>query len=197
MGFRMQLMAEAVSFSQGRIGRSPLRFPRGWSCIGVFAGKTLFIAWTLLIPILVGYSWWGVLTCYVIVVATLSLVMTTVFQLAHCVDEAVYRTPEELTTGSDRAEWAIYQVETTVDFSPHNRLLSWWLGGLNFQVIHHLFPKLPHPVYRQLSPIVHGVCQRHGITYHVHPTIRSAFRSHVRHLRHMGRLGQPLELEMG
>jgi linoleoyl-CoA desaturase len=197
MGFRMQLMAEAVSFSQGRIGRSPLRFPRNWPCVGVFAGKALFLSWTLLIPILIGYPWWGVLSCYVIVVATLSLAMTTVFQLAHCVDEAAYATPEELAATDERTEWTIYQIQTTVDFSPHNRLLSWWLGGLNFQVIHHLFPKLPHPVYRQLAPIVQDVCQRHGITYHVHPSTLSAFRSHIRHLRQMGKLGQPLELEMG
>jgi linoleoyl-CoA desaturase len=197
MGFRMQLMAEVVSFSRGRVGRSPLPFPGGWSRVGVFAGKAIFLGWTLLIPILIGFSWWGVLSCYLIVVAALSLVMTTVFQLAHCVGEAAYATPEELAAADERTEWMVYQVQTTVDFSPRNRLLSWWLGGLNFQVVHHLFPKLPHPLYRQLAPIVEDVCQRHGVTYHVHPNIWSAFRSHVRHLWQMGKVGQPLELEMG
>ena len=197
MGFRMQLMAEAVGFSQGRIGHSRLRFPKGWPLVGVFAGKALFLGWTLVVPLLLGFPWWGVVSCYVIVVATLSLVMTTVFQLAHCVGEASYATPEQLAATGERAEWSIHQVQTTVDFSPHNRLLSWWLGGLNFQVIHHLFPKLPHPLYEQLAPIVHDVCRRHGIAYHVHPNIGSALRSHVRHLRQMGRLRQPLELEMG
>jgi linoleoyl-CoA desaturase len=197
MGFRMQLMAEVVSFSQGRIARSPLRLPRGWPRVGVFAGKALFLGWTLLIPLLVGFPWWGVFSCYVVVVATLSLVMTIVFQLAHCVSEATYATPEELSAAEERTEWMIYQVQTTVDFSPRNRLLAWWLGGLNFQVIHHLFPKLPHPLYRRLAPIVQEVCQRHGVAYQAHPNIWSAFRSHVRHLREMGKLGHPLELEMG
>ena len=68
MGFRMQLMADFVGFSQGRIGRSPLRFPRGWPGVGVFAGKALFLGWTFLIPILMGFPWWGVLGCYIVVV---------------------------------------------------------------------------------------------------------------------------------
>jgi linoleoyl-CoA desaturase len=197
MGFRMQFMADVVGFSQGRIGRSPLRFPRGWPGVGVFAGKALFLSWTFLVPILLGFPWWGVLVCYFVVVATLSLVMTIVFQLAHCVTEATYATPEQLTVAGERTEWMIYQVQSTVDFSPRNRLLSWWLGGLNFQVIHHLFPKLPHPLYRQLAPIVEEVCERHGLTYQAHPSIWSAFGSHLRHLWQMGKLGQPLELEMG
>ena len=197
MGFRMQLMAEAVSLPRGRVGKSPLRFPRGWPRVGIFAGKALFLTWAFFIPILVGFPWWGVICCYVIVVGTLSLVMTIVFQLAHCVSEATYATPEQLTTAEERTEWMAYQVQTTVDFSPRNRLLSWWLGGLNFQVVHHLFPKLPHPIYRRLAPIVQEVCQRHDLTYQAHSNIWSAFRSHVRHLWKMGKLGQPLEVEMG
>jgi linoleoyl-CoA desaturase len=197
MGFRMQLLADVVGFSQGRIGASPLRFPRGWPRVGIFAGKALFLSWTFLIPILIGFPWWGVLGCYVVVVGTLSLVMTIVFQLAHCVTEATYATPEQLGAAKERTEWMIHQVQTTVDFSPRNRLLCWWLGGLNFQVIHHLFPKLPHPIYRRLAPIVQEVCKRHGLTYQAHPNIWSAFRSHVRHLWEMGKLGQPLDLEMG
>jgi len=197
MGFRMQLMADVVGFSQRRIGRSPLRFPRGWAGVGVVAGKALFLGWTFLIPILLGFPWWGVLGCYIVVVGTLSLVMTIVFQLAHCVTEATYATPEQLSPEDERTEWMIYQVRTTVDFSPRNRLLCWCLGGLNFQVIHHLFPKLPHPIYRRLAPIVREVCQRHDLTYQTHPNIWSALHSHVRHLREMGKLGQPLELEMG
>ena len=143
-----------------------------------------------------GFPWW-VLGCYIVVVGTLSLVMTIVFQLAHCVTEATYATPEQLSAADERTEWMVYQVQTTVDFSPRNRMLSWWLGGLNFQVIHHLCPKLPHPIYGRLAPIVQEVCQRHDLTYQAHPNIWSAFRSHVRHLWEMGNLGQPLELEMG
>jgi linoleoyl-CoA desaturase len=197
MGFRMQLMADVVGFSQGRIGRSPLRFPRGWRGVGVFAGKALFLSWTFLVPILLGFPVWGVFSCYIVVVGTLSLVMTIVFQLAHCVTEATYATPEQLSAADERTEWTIYQVQTTVDFSPRNRLLCWWLGGLNFQVIHHLFPKLPHPLYRRLAPIVEEVCQKHDVTYQAHSNIWSAFRSHVRHLSEMGKLGRRLELEMG
>ena len=37
-------------------------------------------------------------------------------------------------------EWAVHQLKTTANFATRNKLISWWVGGLNFQVEHHLFP---------------------------------------------------------
>ena len=83
------------------------------------------------------------------------------FQLAHCVEEATFRVAPAGTKQIGR-DFAAHQVETSVDFARDNRLLTWYLGGLNYQVEHHLFPKTCHVHYPALSPIVEAACQQHG-----------------------------------
>lgn len=82
--------------------------------------------------------------------------------------------------------WAVHQVETTVDFARHSRVLSWYLGGLNFQVEHHLFPKVCHFHYPALSRIVEATCAEYGVRYRFHPTFRAGVAAHYRWLRLMG-----------
>ena len=78
----------------------------------------------------------------------------------------------------------------TADFSPRNPLLSWYVGGLNFQVEHHLFPRISHVHYPAVASIVRGVCADAGVRHFTHPTVWHAVRSHVRYLRRMGRAPQ-------
>jgi linoleoyl-CoA desaturase len=91
----------------------------------------------------------------------------------------------------------VHQFETTVDFCPRNKALTWLLGGLNYQIEHHLFPRLPHTLYPSIAPIVERNCLRHGVRYTVQPSLRAALGSHVRHLRELGRAGIRAEREMG
>jgi linoleoyl-CoA desaturase len=91
----------------------------------------------------------------------------------------------------------VHEVETTVDFCPRNRLLTWGLGGLNFQIEHHLFPRVPHTHYARIAEIVERNARRHGIRYAVHGSLGSALRSHYRHVRAMGRMGLAVEVEAG
>jgi len=88
-------------------------------------------------------------------------------------------------------------VETTVDFCPHNRVLTWALGGLNYQIEHHLFPRVPHTHYPRIAEIVARNCKLHGVRHTCQPTLRAALRSHHRHLRALGLGGRRVELEMG
>ena len=88
-------------------------------------------------------------------------------------------------------EWAAHQVETTVDFARGNRLLCWYLGGLNFQVVHHLFPRVCHLHYPALSRLVEETCREHGVNYRAQDSVRTALASHLRWLKRMGR-PQPL-----
>ena len=81
----------------------------------------------------------------------------------------------------------MHQVETTVDFARGNPLVSWYLGGLNFQVEHHLFPRVSHLHYPALSRIVEKTCQEHGVRYRSQRSVGAALRSHVRWLKRMGR----------
>lgn len=124
-----------------------------------------------------------------------SIVMATTFQLAHSVEEASFTSAGDLASGT--RVWAMRQVETTVAFCPRNKLLTWALGGLNYQIEHHLFPRLPHTLYPAIAPIVERNYLRHGVRYTVQPSLRVALRSHSRHLRELGRAGLRAELEMG
>jgi linoleoyl-CoA desaturase len=126
-----------------------------------------------------------VLLFYLIVTGVLGVIMSVVFQLAHCVEEADFPLPDAETNRMGSA-WAIHQVETTVDFARRSRVLSWYLGGLNFQVEHHLFPRVCHVHYPALSKIVEATCRDHGVKYSAHPTLWAGIASHYRWLRRMG-----------
>jgi linoleoyl-CoA desaturase len=83
--------------------------------------------------------------------------------------------------------WAVHQVETTVDFARDSRLLSWLVGGLNFQIEHHLFPRICHLHYPAIAPIVEQTCREFGVRYVAHDTLLAGVSSHFRWLRGMGR----------
>ena len=84
------------------------------------------------------------------------------------------------------SDWAVHQVQTTVDFGQGNRLLSWYIGGLNFQIEHHLFPHICHIHYPALAPVVADTCKEYGLRYTAQPTFRAGLVSHFRWLRRMG-----------
>jgi linoleoyl-CoA desaturase len=109
-----------------------------------------------------------------------------VFQVAHCVDEADFPVPRASTGRIDHA-WAVHQAETTVDFSRHSRMVTWLIGGLNFQIEHHLFPRISHINYPALSRLVEETCRDFGISYTQHTSFRAGLASHFRWLRRMGR----------
>ena len=129
------------------------------------------------LPVLLIYG------CYSL---ALGVTLATVFQLAHCVEEAAF---ERIPAADQRVERSFFehQLATTVDFAPRSRWLSWYLGGLNFQVEHHLFPRISHLHYPALAPITREVCREHGVPLLTHETFLRALRSHLRFLRQMGR----------
>ena len=180
-----QTTGDVLWLMSGRVGESALARPRGVDLAEMIVGKAIFLSMALVVPMLF-HPWWQVLALFGVVSFVLALTLAIVFQLAHCVEEAAFPSRDELA-GPERAEWARHQVATTVDFAPGNRLLTWYLGGLNYQVEHHLFPRVCHIHYPGIAPIVSDVCGRMGIEYHVHPTFRGALASHTRWLREMGR----------
>jgi linoleoyl-CoA desaturase len=170
--------------------------PRGWHLAALLLGKALFVTWALVIPILWGHhTWWQVGLGYLALTTGGSFVMAIVFQLAHAVEEADFVSPREFQAAP--RVWAVHEVQSTVDFCQGNRVLTWVIGGLNFQIEHHLFPRLPHTIYPTLAPIVRRVAAEHGVRYTHHPTLKRAVGSHYRYLREMSRLRLPVELEMG
>ncbi|MFM7887431.1 MAG: fatty acid desaturase [Pseudanabaena sp.] len=149
-----------------------------------FAGKLIFLMIAFVIPSLF-HSLWLVLASYSLVAFTLGLFLSVVFQLAHVVEEADFPIPDTETHLIEK-DWAIHQIETTVNFSRNNPFLTWLLGGLNFQIEHHLFPNICHINYPVTSKIVEQTCQEFGVKYNYHSSFWSGCLSHFHWLRRMG-----------
>jgi linoleoyl-CoA desaturase len=112
-------------------------------------------------------------------------VLSVVFQLAHTVTETTFPVPAA-TSNDIENEWAIHQVQTTANFATKNKLISWLVGGLNFQIEHHLFPKISHVHYPAISKIIKQTCEEFNIKYVEFKRMRHAIFSHAMYLKQMG-----------
>jgi linoleoyl-CoA desaturase len=113
-------------------------------------------------------------------------VLTTVFQLAHTVEGTSHPLPNE--TGVIENDWAIHQMNTTVNFSRKSKWISWYVGGLNFQVEHHLFPSISHVHYPAVAHITKSTAEEFGVPYLENETLMQALKSHIATLQRFGKL---------
>lgn len=182
LAVKWHLWDDFVVLATGRLGPHRIPRPRGRQLLGFWIGKAVFFGWALVIPLLV-HSFPLVTLHAAVASLALGFVLSVVFQLAHVVEEAEFPDP---AAAAPRG-WAQHQVETTVDFAQGSRTLTALFGGLNFQVEHHLFPKVCHLNYPRIAPIVRQVCEEFGVRYRSHRTLWSSLASHYRWLRRMGR----------
>jgi linoleoyl-CoA desaturase len=184
MAVRWQLYGDFRDLVAGNVGtRARMPWPRGWDLATLVGGKLAFFALAFGIPLWF-HSFWVVAGFYLASMAVVGVLLAVVFQLAHCVEEAEF--PAAPADGVVEKPWAVHQVETTVDFARGNRLLTWLLGGLNFQVEHHLFPRVSHVHYPALSKLVEQTCREFGVRYREHRSFLAGVASHYRWLRRMG-----------
>lgn len=132
-----------------------------------------------------GFSWWLIVLGFLVMHFTAGVFMSTVFQMAHIVEEASQ--PQPNSEGVIETEWMIHEMATTANFGRKSRFLGWITGGLNCQVEHHLFPNICHVHYRAISPIVKRTASEFGLPYNENRTFLIAVRSHFRMLKALGR----------
>ncbi|MCB9272746.1 MAG: acyl-CoA desaturase [Lewinellaceae bacterium] len=148
--------------------------------------KALYYAYILVLPILIlPFSPWFILLCFLCMHFVAGQILSLVFQPAHVLLENEFPLPN--TEGRMENNWAVHQLLTTSDFGQDNRLLSWFVGGLNFQIEHHLFPKVCHVHYRALSGIVRQTAAEFHLPYHTEKSWGAAIRSHWRMLRELAK----------
>jgi len=181
---KWQLFDDFRDVARGRIGEHRFARPKGWHLVQFIAGKVVFLTLAFGVPMLF-HPWWVVLLFYFFVAWVNGIVIATIFQLAHVVEEAKFPLPNE-TTGRMDTHWAVHQVLTTVNFARRNPVLTWLVGGLNYQVEHHLFPRICHIHYPRLSKLVESTCRKFDLPYNAHPTLFAGIASHIRWLRAMG-----------
>ena len=163
----------------------PLKKMDAWDHTDFWGFKLGFIFVFVGMPIyIVGFIPWmiGFLTFTIIA----GFVISIIFQLAHTVEHTAFPVADKMT-GKLEDEWAIHQLKTTANFAPKSKLISWFVGGLNFQIEHHLFPKISHVHYPALRKIIKQACSEFNVPYVEYRRMRHAVLSHVNFLKQMGR----------
>jgi linoleoyl-CoA desaturase len=147
--------------------------------------KVLYVFFYILIPVyFVGWGPWAI--GFAVMHIAMGFTLAIVFQLAHVVEQTEF----ELAKADPKIienEWAVHQVKTTANFAPHNKIVSWFVGGLNYQIEHHLFPRVSHVHYPAISKIVKKTCAKFNLPYNEYPTMIGAIVSHFRMMRLLGK----------
>ncbi len=170
------------------------RFVR--SLTWLIVGKLIYFVALIVLPIvLTSLTWWQVLLGFLLMHLTAGTILSLIFQMAHVVEGPGQISPND--QGMVDHSMIRHQLSTTADFSKNNKWLSWFVGGLNFQVEHHLFPRICHVHYPALAKIVETTTREFGMPYYVYSNFRKAFASHWRVLRELGSVKTPSYKQTG
>ncbi|CDZ76641.1 Stearoyl-CoA 9-desaturase [Legionella massiliensis] len=153
--------------------------------------KAIYYSYMLVIPMMILniniFQW---IIGFIVMHAVTGIILAVVFQLAHVIENTDYPLPDN--SGNIAHDWASHQVKTTSDFSPNNRLLTWFIGGLNYQIEHHFFPTICHVHYPKIARIVQKTVKEYGLEYYCYPTLRIALKAHFNHLYTLGQTDMSL-----
>lgn len=152
----------------------------------LIATKVLYFAYILVIPMQVlSISWGEWLIGFLLMHYVAGFILAVIFQPAHVIDGTEYPLPDD--GGNMENSWAIHQLLTTTNFANKSTWFSWYVGGLNFQVEHHLFPNICHVHYKKVSKIVEATAHEFSIPYKSAPTFWDALVGHAKMLKELGR----------
>lgn len=154
----------------------------------LIVSKLVYYVYIILIPLLVmDIAWWQVLIGFLTMHFICGIILAFVFQVAHVMPETEFMTKDCYTTKNDEISWAKHQMMTTANFENWNPILTWYVGGLNYQIEHHLFPDISHVHYPKISKIVRKTAKEYGVNYHYHRTFGGAIFNHFRLLNSLGK----------
>lgn len=158
-----------------------------WVLLKIILVKLIYTFVVLVMPTLFFSIPLGQVICgFLLMHFVAGIILTVTFQLAHTVEGTSHPLPNE--DGVIENNWAVHQMNTTVNFSRSNKFISWYVGGLNFQVEHHLFPKISHVHYPAIAHIVKETAEEFNVPYLENKTLLDAIRSHIATLERFGRL---------
>lgn len=147
--------------------------------------KLIYIGYIFIIPVtFTALPWWQIVTGIFIMHYIAGFMLAIIFQPAHVIEGTEFPLPNE-----DHAlenNWAVHQLLTTTNFGNKSRWFSWYVGGLNFQIEHHLFPNICHVHYRKIAHIVKTTAHEYGLPYKSARTFFEALKGHGRLLKQLG-----------
>lgn len=148
--------------------------------------KVLYLGVVIALPVIFSpVPWWLTLIGAFMMHFIAGLVLGCIFQPAHVIPSSEFPVPDK--TGIIEEDWAISQLLNTANFAPKARLFSWYVGGLNYQIEHHLFPNICHVHYKNISRIVRDTAFEYNLPYYSYKTFGSALYSHAKMLYALGR----------
>ncbi len=148
--------------------------------------KIIYLTYTFVIPMwLLPVSFGQVFLGFFVMHYVAGFILAIIFQPAHVIEGTEYPVPDE--NGHLENNWAIHQMHTTTNFGHRHKAFSWYVGGLNFQVEHHLFPNICHVHYRNIAPIVEKTSKEFGVPYKSKDTFIQAIAAHARLLKELGK----------
>jgi linoleoyl-CoA desaturase len=157
----------------------------GKELLRLYISKIAYVLFIMVLPLTVldiSFGQWFL--GFMVMHLTAGIILSTIFQLAHVVEDAHHPNPDD--KGIVDSAWAVHQLLTTSNFFGKNRLLSWYIGGLDFQIEHHLFPTISHIHYRKIAPIVEKTAKEFGINYNSKGSFTNALKSHIKMLKDLG-----------
>ena len=147
--------------------------------------KIIYYAYLLVLPLIFSsVPFWITLIGFVIMHLVTGFILSVIFQLAHVMPDCDFPLPD--LSGKIDNNWAVHQLATTANFGPRNKILSWFIGGLNYQVEHHLFSNISHVHYPAISKIVKKTAIEYGIPYYSEDRFLKALSNHAKMLKKLG-----------
>jgi len=184
--FAWVFMMDFNKYFKRKIVDTPLQKMESKEHIVFWMSKIMYLVFYIAIPVIaVGWKAWAI--GFAAMHVTMGFTLAIVFQLAHVVETTEFEFADENDPVKIEDEWAIYQVKTTANFAPKNKIISWFVGGLNYQVEHHLFPRISHVHYPALRKLVKQACDQFNIPYNEFPTMKEAVASHFRMMKQLGK----------
>lgn len=160
--------------------------------INLILTKTLYFSLFIVLPLIfVPVAWYVVVLGFVLMHFTAGFLLSFVFQLAHVVDHV--ETFDMPVSGKMDDAWMEHQLRTTSNFARKSKLVSWFVGGLNFQIEHHLFPNICHVHYPAISQIVRKTAKEFNLPYNEHIRLGEAIQAHMNSLRMYGMKPVPVQ----
>lgn len=168
-----------------RIGNvAEIRHP-WWRFVEVFAWKLVHVGMLIVVPAYgLGAPLWQVFVAYLLFQFVTSFQFVLTFTGSHLNEGMVFVEP-----GADNRiphSFLEHALRTSLDFHPTNPLLSFWLGGFNSHVAHHMFPNVCSVHYPALTRIIQRTCAEYGMPYK-EISIDKLFVRHFRYLKELGR----------
>ena len=161
-----------------------------WQLVKLIVIKVIYFAVIIGLPLyFTDFSFWQILVGFVAMHITAGMIMSTVFQMAHVVegtDQILVEEDQQI-----KNDWLVHQLRTTSDFGRKNGLFSWYIGGLDYQIEHHLFQNICHVHYPAIADIIKKTSEEYGFTYNLKPNVFSALASHFRRLKELGNVEKP------